>query len=101
MTRTPYPHIVKVEGVCGGEAIIEGTRIAVWHVVGYYYKVGMSVEEILAEWDYLTPAQVFSALAYYHDNREEIERVRRLNSYEYWQEHGGYGVARPAETVSE
>ena len=61
--RTPYPHIVKIEGVCGGEAIIEGTRIAVWHTVGYYYKVGMSIEEILAEWDYLTPAQVFSALA--------------------------------------
>lgn len=67
--RTIYPYIVKVPGVCGGEAIIEGTRIAVWHVVGQYYKVGMSVEDILAEWDYLTPAQVFSALAYYHDNR--------------------------------
>ena len=40
--RTPYPHIVKIEGVCGGEAIIEGTRIAVRHIVGYYYKVGMS-----------------------------------------------------------
>lgn len=84
--RTAYPHIVKVPGVCGGEAIIEGTRIAVWHLVGYYYKVGMSVEDILAEWDYLTPAQVFSALAYYHDNRQEIDDVRRLNSYEQQQE---------------
>lgn len=80
--HTAYPHIVKVTGVCGGEAIIEGTRIAVWHVIGYYYKVGMSVEDILAEWDYLTPAQVFSALAYYHDNRQEIDEVRRLNKYE-------------------
>ncbi len=91
--RTPYPHIVKVEGVCGGEAIIEGTRIAVWHVVGYYYRVGMSVEEILADWDYLTPAQVFSALAYYHDNREEIDGVRHKNSYEYWLEHYAHAVA--------
>jgi len=32
-TPTAYPHIVKVEGVCGGEAIIEDTRIAVWHIV--------------------------------------------------------------------
>jgi hypothetical protein len=47
----------------------------------------MSVDEILADWDYLTPAQVFSALAYYHDNKEEIDRVRQENSYEYWQEH--------------
>ena len=84
--KTAYPHIVKVDGVLGGEAIIEGTRIAVWHVVGYYYKVGMSVEDILAEWDYLKPAQLFSALAYYHDNRKEIDSVRDDNSYERWKQ---------------
>jgi len=81
-----YPHIVKVEGVCGGEAVIEGTRIAVWHIAGYYYKLGMSAEEILSEWTYLTPAQVFSALAYYHDHKAEIDAVRDLNSYEHWKE---------------
>jgi len=86
--KTAYPHIVKVDGVLGGDALIEGTRIAVWHIVGYYYKVGMSVEDILAEWNYLTPAQLFSALAYYHDNKEEIDAAREENSYEYWkQEH--------------
>ncbi|HXG23513.1 MAG TPA: DUF433 domain-containing protein [Chthonomonadales bacterium] len=85
--RTAYPHIVKIAGVCGGQAVIEGTRMAVWHIVGYYYRVGMSVEDILAEWNFLTPAQVFSALAYYHDHREEIDRVRAQNSYEYWQQH--------------
>ena len=79
---TGYPHVIKAAGVCGGEAIIEGTRIAVWHVVGYYYKVGLSVEDILAEWDYLTPAQVFSALAYYHDHRAEVDAVRAANSFE-------------------
>ena len=87
MQRTAFPHIIRTEGVCGGEAIIEGTRIAVWHIVGYYYKAGMSVEEILTEWLYLTPAQVFSALAYYHDNRDEIDRVRQHNSYELWLEN--------------
>jgi uncharacterized protein (DUF433 family) len=56
--------------VCGGDATIEGTRIAVWHVVDYSYKVGMTVEEFLADWDYLNPAAVFSALAYYHDHKE-------------------------------
>jgi len=84
--RMSYPHIVKIDGVCGGQAVIEGTRIAVWHIVGYYYKVGMSVEDILAEWDYLTPAQVFSALAYYHDNRQEVDEARAQNSYESWQQ---------------
>jgi len=85
--RTEHPHIVKIEGVCGGEAIIEDTRIAVWHVVDFYYRVGLSVEEILLDWDALTPAQVFDALAYYHDHREEIDRLRWENSYEYWKEH--------------
>ncbi len=80
--KTEYPHIVKVEGVLGGQAIIEGTRIAVWHIVGYYYKVGMSAEDILAEWNYLKPAQVFGALAYYHDHRQEIDEVRQQNSRE-------------------
>lgn len=82
--RTSYPHIVKVDGVCGGQAVVEGTRIAVWHIVGYYYKVGMSAEDILAEWSYLRPAQVFSALAYYHDHKQEIDEVREQNSYEAW-----------------
>jgi uncharacterized protein (DUF433 family) len=86
-TLTAYPHIVKVEGVCGGEAISEDTRIAVWHLGGYCYKVGMSVEEILADWDYLTPAQVFSALAYYHDHKAEVDRARDKNSYEVWLDH--------------
>ena len=83
---TDYPHIVKVDGVLGGQPIIKGTRIAVWHIVGYYYKVGMSVEDILAEWDYLQPAQIFSALAYYHDHKAEIDTIRQENSYERWQQ---------------
>jgi uncharacterized protein (DUF433 family) len=78
--------------VCGGAAIIEGTRIAVWHVVDYYYKIGMTIEGFLADWDYLNPAAVFSALAYYHDHKQEIDKLRHENSYEYWLEHHGHPV---------
>ncbi len=85
--RTIYPHVVKIEGVCGGQAIIEGHRIAVWHIVGYYYQAGLSVEDILRDFPQLTPAQVFAALAYYHDNQAEIDRARYENSHEYWKEH--------------
>ncbi|MGH9800741.1 MAG: DUF433 domain-containing protein [Blastocatellia bacterium] len=91
--RTAHPHIVKIPGVCGGGAIVEGTRIAVWHIVDYYYKVGMSVEEILLDWDYLKPSQVFDALAYYHDNRDEVDRLRYLNSYEHWKDSQLYAAA--------
>jgi len=81
--RTEYPHIVRVEGLHDGQAVIEGTGLAVWNIVGYYYKLGMSVDEIVHEWDYLTYAQVLSALAYYHDHREEIDQVRDENSHEH------------------
>lgn len=45
-----------------------------------------AVDEIVADWDNLTSSQVFSTLAYYHDNRKEIDQVRQENSYEHWQE---------------
>ena len=48
------------------------TRIPVQTIVGYY-KLGMSVEEILAGLPHLTAAQVFDALSYYHDHQAEIE----------------------------
>ena len=89
---TAYPHVVKIDGVCGGQAVIEGTRLAVWHIVDYYYKVGMAVEDIVLDWDYLTPAQVFSALAYYHDHQLEIDALRERNSYEYWKEHHAHAA---------
>lgn len=91
--KTAYPHIVKIDGLCGGDAVIEGTRIAVWHVVDFFYKMGMSVEEILADWDYLSPAQLYSALAYYHDNKDEIDRAIQENSYEHWKDHAAEASA--------
>lgn len=54
---------------------IEGTCIAIWDVVGYYYKLGLSVEEILAEWSYMQLTQLFSALSYYHDYQAEIDKL--------------------------
>ncbi len=97
---TEYPHIVKVDGVCGGQAIIEGSRIAVWHIVEYYYKLGMSVEDIVMDWNYLTPAQVFSALAYYQDNQDEIDTVRQQNTYEYWVKAYSHATPQRAEVAS-
>ncbi len=98
--RTPYPYIVKIDGICGGQAIIEGSRIAVWHIVEYYYKLGMSVEDIVMDWNYLSPAQIFSALAYYHDNREEVDTVRQQNTYEHWVKAYSHGASQRAQVAS-
>jgi uncharacterized protein (DUF433 family) len=58
--------------VCGGRLRIDGTRITVNQIV-VWYKQGYSAEEIVSEYPQLSLAQVYTALAYYHVNREEIE----------------------------
>lgn len=80
---TEYRYITRVPGVCGGRPIIKGTRTPVKAIIGYY-KLGLSVEEILEGLPHLTPAQVYEALSYYYDHQAEIEqdieegRVERL-----------------------
>ena len=68
-----YRYITHDPAVCGGRPIIRGTRTPVKSIVGYY-KLGMSVEEILEGLPHLTPAQVYEALSYYHDHLAEIEQ---------------------------
>jgi uncharacterized protein (DUF433 family) len=67
-----YPHVTKTPGVCGGRARVEGTRIRVYNVV-FLHKDGASDETIRQAYPDLTPAQIHAALAYYYDNREEID----------------------------
>lgn len=70
--ETSHPHITRDPDICGGRPIIRDTRILVQTIVGYY-KLGMTVDEILAGLPHLTAAQVFDALSYYHDHQAEIE----------------------------
>lgn len=70
--RTDHPHIVRVQGVCGGRPIIEGTRLSVKLIVGWI-RQGMTPEEIIEQYPQLSAAQVADALAYYQDHPEEIE----------------------------
>lgn len=65
-------HIVRTPGTCGGKPRIAGHRIKVQHVAVWHDRLGMTPEEIVAEYPTLTLADVYAALAYYHDHREEI-----------------------------
>lgn len=47
------------------------TRVAM--IVADYLWRGWSAEEIVRQYSHLTLAEVHSALAYYHDHRDEIE----------------------------
>ena len=64
--------IVRTPGVIGGKPRINGHRVGVHRVAGWW-KLGLSIEEIGEELSTLSPAEIFAALAYYHLNKAEID----------------------------
>jgi len=72
-TATDSPYITHSPDVCGGQPVLAGTRTPVKSIVGYY-KMGMSVEEILEGLPHLSPSRVFAALSYYHDHQAGIKQ---------------------------
>jgi uncharacterized protein (DUF433 family) len=66
-------HITKTPGVCGGKACIAGHRVRVMDVVVWHERRGYSADEVVGMFPGITLADVHAALAYYFDNREEIE----------------------------
>ena len=75
-TQTEYAHIVHTPGLLGGEARIDGHRIRVRDVMAARDRGGMAPEGIASTvYPSLTLAQVYAALAYYEDHREEIDRA--------------------------
>jgi uncharacterized protein (DUF433 family) len=66
-------HIVITPGTCGGKPRIAGHRIKVQHIVIDHYRLGISLDDIVAQHSGITLADVHAALAYYHDHREQID----------------------------
>ena len=66
-------HIEVTPGVAGGKPRIAGHRITVHNIAIWHERMGKSADEIATEYD-LTLADVYAALAYYFDHREEIDR---------------------------
>ena len=67
-------HIEKTSGVVGGKARVAGHRIRVLDIVFWHEKRGQSPDVIVASiYPSITMADVYAALTYYHDHREEIE----------------------------
>lgn len=67
-------HIDITPGYCGGAPRIAGTRISVHHLVVMAEHLGVSADEIIAQYR-LTPGQLYAALSYYYDHRDEIDRL--------------------------
>lgn len=79
MTLVLEKHIEVNKGVRGGKACLVGTRISVSDVVIWHLRMGQSLDEIAAHRN-LSLAGLYAAIAYYYDNRaeidEEIEKTR-------------------------
>jgi uncharacterized protein (DUF433 family) len=73
--RPPFSreHIKIMPGHCGGKAHVVGHRIKVQHIAAWHERLGRSPDEIVAEHPGLTLADVYAALAYYYDHRDEID----------------------------
>ena len=68
-----YPHITRDPAIRGGQSCLDGSRIAVTDIVAAE-RDGYRPEEIRTLFGAsLTLAQVYAALAYYYDHRDEIE----------------------------
>jgi uncharacterized protein (DUF433 family) len=71
--------ITKTEGVCGGEACIDRTRIAVWILVEAQ-QLGISEAELLQDYPHITAADLVNAWAYAEAYPEEIATVILANN---------------------
>jgi len=77
-TKTLNEHIVATPGVLGGRPRIAGRRIGVEHIVTWHEEMGQSAEYIAREYD-LSLADVYAALAYYYDHKEEMDARARAD----------------------
>lgn len=68
---TTQPHIVLN---ASAQPMIEGTRIKVRELVLNHLAYGWSPEELAWQHPSLTLAQVYAALAYYYDHKEQLDR---------------------------
>jgi uncharacterized protein (DUF433 family) len=64
--------IVRSPEIRDGRPRVAGTGVTVRRIVTWY-QLGLNAEEIADRIGYLTIAQVYAALTYYHVNREEID----------------------------
>jgi uncharacterized protein (DUF433 family) len=69
-------HIEVTPGTCGGRPRIAGHRIRVQDIV-LWTEQGQSPDQIVADFPQVSLADVYAALAYYHDHRDQIDQQIR------------------------
>jgi uncharacterized protein (DUF433 family) len=77
--------IVSTPGTCGGKPRIAGHRITVKHILMCHQRGGQSPDEIVSDYPSLTLSDVYAALAYYFDHKEQIDADIKADD-EQWTE---------------
>lgn len=73
MPFEPNQHIeIRESRLVGPKPYIAGTRIGVEDIYACHDLRGMTPDEIVSAYPHLTLAQVYAALAYFHDHAHEI-----------------------------
>ena len=72
MLTETYRYVTQTPGVRSGHPIISGTRIAVHDIVGLVLN-GADIDAVVRSFPALTRAQVYEAMAYYEDNKSDID----------------------------
>jgi uncharacterized protein (DUF433 family) len=78
MSTNDVPAIQKTPGVCGGQACIRQTRIAVWMIVNAR-RLGGTDADLLADYPGLGQADLDACWDYYRDHPLEIEQCIWFN----------------------
>lgn len=79
-----HPYIEKIIGTGGQRAVIKGTRIGIETIVGYI-QVGYTPQNIADEiLPHMNLAEIYGALSYYEDHREEIDGLLLANQPAAW-----------------
>ena len=65
-------HIESSPDLSSGRPRVAGTRVRVQDIVACHEFQGMTADEIVDGYPHITLADVYAALAYYHDHRDEI-----------------------------
>jgi prevent-host-death family protein len=69
-----HPRIVRRPDVSDGEPTLQGTRISVRYIVERFSN-GSTPSDIVDALPHLSISQVYDALSYYYDHRDEIDQL--------------------------
>jgi uncharacterized protein (DUF433 family) len=81
--------VVRNPRVCGGDAVLAGTRIAVHDLIAYVEFAHGDLDEVQLDFPHLTREQIQAAVDYYCAHEPEMKALREARRRDYDE-----GVAR-------